>query len=638
MTSTSERTPWLSRALARLLDHRKRLDYLWLAAFAALPIVISAGIGVNRTIDDFAGYWDRLNWMGLVLLLPAAALGLRQTARLIAPVSPKELPPSPPPVIGLVQTDAGRRAAYAGLRRAILAPGVFLVALLATLAIHAVDMAQLGGIYLSPASHVCRPDELPDAATDGTCARDLGQRGAVRWLAVRFAGVDLEAERDWSLAYLSADAHVSKWLNLGLTLSAYAVQFALVFLGILFIIIIVRHNLFFLSRIYQRRRVEPGDEPSYIHIDLDDEEKCFGFRSANDAFNVQVLVLAIAAIFILWTRFANVGSNTGLFPDAGQWIAVFSWLVALVVVSLPILVKLLPRLPLRGAGKAPASLVGYLREFLSDDNWALGEDTPRDEIDAVSARFAENAFWPTGNNRAWQLYFLAFWVFFVALVPDPRAVVALPAWSKPAAWALSGVLAWGATWLLFRFLRAMLFYVDKRLVDPPELPIGDGSDRRRRKLPIGVFISYRRAETAPYAGRLFDSLARVIDRDRLFMDFDKIRGGTDFLEAINKAIASARAMIVVIGPQWLSIALEEGPPRIQDPNDPVHQEVALALAREIHVFPVLVGGTAMPSEDDLPDGLKTLATWNACEITDSRWDYDVGRLVEDLAAISHDPR
>jgi hypothetical protein len=61
---------------------------------------------------------------------------------------------------------------------------------------------------------------------------------------------------------------------------------------------------------------------------------------------------------------------------------------------------------------------------------------------------------------------------------------------------------------------------------------------------------------------------------------------------------------------WLTIALRNGHPRIQDPSDFVHQELAFGLPRGIRIFPVLVGGAMMPSEADLPDGLKRLAVYN----------------------------
>jgi hypothetical protein len=41
---------------------------------------------------------------------------------------------------------------------------------------------------------------------------------------------------------------------------------------------------------------------------------------------------------------------------------------------------------------------------------------------------------------------------------------------------------------------------------------------------------------------------------------------------------------------------------------------------------VLVGGAALPSAEELPEDLQGLLRRNACELSDSRWDYDVQQL------------
>jgi len=643
-----QRSPWLSRALVRMLDERKSLDYLWLATFAALPIALAWWIGViSTTGDEFVGYGDRPNWTLLVAILPVAAFAMRWVVRRIGPVSSRELPASVPPVVGLIKTDAGKQQAYAAFRKVLLAPSNLAVALVITFLINAIDVAQLAGIYLSGVSQVCTQSVARDSLGDiydpeaaGLCAQELPKLDETPRLRIPISAMCCEVERDWSVAYLSQAASApGKWPNLALNVSAYSVQFAVVFIGVLASILVFRHNMFFLGRIYQRRRVPAGEEHLYIHIDIDDKEKCFGFRAANDAFNVQVLMLAVAGVFVLTTRFANAGADpegalTGLFPDVGQLLAVLTLVASLAIASLPMLVKLLPRIQMGGAERVPASLVYYLREFLADDDWASGDDTPREEIDAVAAQFAENAFWPTGNNRAKQIYFLSFWVLLIALVPDPRAIApALPPWAMLAGWAVAAILAWGATVGLFRFVQTMLAYIDDRLVESPAHSTGDGARQRRRKIPIGVFISYRRDETAAYTGRLYDTISEHVGKDRVFMDLDKIPGGVDFVVAMKRAIDSAQAMIVVIGPRWLTIALRNGRPRIQDPSDFVHQELALGLQRGIRIFPVLVGGATMPLEAYLPDGLKRLAVYNAIDITDSRWNHDVGRLIDDLSMV-----
>jgi hypothetical protein len=48
----------------------------------------------------------------------------------------------------------------------------------------------------------------------------------------------------------------------------------------------------------------------------------------------------------------------------------------------------------------------------------------------------------------------------------------------------------------------------------------------------GIFISYRRQETAASAGRLYDHLSERFGEDLVFMDIDSIAIGTDFAEIL----------------------------------------------------------------------------------------------------------
>ena len=55
-------------------------------------------------------------------------------------------------------------------------------------------------------------------------------------------------------------------------------------------------------------------------------------------------------------------------------------------------------------------------------------------------------------------------------------------------------------------------------------------------VPAGIFLSYRRDDSAGFAGRLYDRLASRYGPDRLFMDVDTIRPGHDFAEDIVSAL------------------------------------------------------------------------------------------------------
>jgi len=145
-----------------------------------------------------------------------------------------------------------------------------------------------------------------------------------------------------------------------------------------------------------------------------------------------------------------------------------------------------------------------------------------------------------------------------------------------------------------------------------------------------IFVSYRRDDAAGFAGRLEDELERRFGNVDVFRDVDDIVSGEDFVERLDRALRSCRVFIAVIGKSWLTARNADGARRLDDPNDFVRQEIGAALGRDVRVIPVLVDGARMPVEADLPDDLKSLARRQAHELTDSRWDYDAGRLADSI--------
>ncbi len=152
---------------------------------------------------------------------------------------------------------------------------------------------------------------------------------------------------------------------------------------------------------------------------------------------------------------------------------------------------------------------------------------------------------------------------------------------------------------------------------------------KRPPAPAGVFITYRREDASGFAGRLHESLTKHFGPDRIFRDINSIEVGADFGEAIDGSLGSCAALVVVIGREWL-VDLK-GRRRLDNPKDWVRLEIAAAIERNgVMVIPVLVEGVGMPSADDLPEPLKPLTRYNALELSDSRWDFDVARLVKRL--------
>jgi hypothetical protein len=141
-----------------------------------------------------------------------------------------------------------------------------------------------------------------------------------------------------------------------------------------------------------------------------------------------------------------------------------------------------------------------------------------------------------------------------------------------------------------------------------------------------IFISYRRSDSAGYAGRLYDYLKNYFGSGRIFFDVDTIQAGVNFEQKINTELDNSDAVLVLIGNQWLDCKGKAGNRRLDDPHDYVRLEVATALGKNIVVIPILLQGTQMPSGNVLPDTLYDLSRRNAIRLNDDHWNSDCNLL------------
>lgn len=149
-----------------------------------------------------------------------------------------------------------------------------------------------------------------------------------------------------------------------------------------------------------------------------------------------------------------------------------------------------------------------------------------------------------------------------------------------------------------------------------------------------IFLSYRRADSITITGRIYDHLVRAFGEDQVFKDVDDIPLGVDFRNVLQGAVGGCDVVLVIIGPEWLTLRNKRGQPRIMDPDDFVHVEVAAGLARrDVLVVPVLINGTTMPSPADLPPALTELAYRNAAIMRDDPdFARDIQKLIEHITA------
>jgi hypothetical protein len=142
-----------------------------------------------------------------------------------------------------------------------------------------------------------------------------------------------------------------------------------------------------------------------------------------------------------------------------------------------------------------------------------------------------------------------------------------------------------------------------------------------------IFINYRREDSSPYAGRLYDFLRQTFPDKKVFIDVDTIDPGEDFVEAIDTTLTKSRVVIAVIGPNWGEVTDNVGMRRLDNPDDYVVRELVTALESSIHIIPVLVGGAEMPRQELLPQRLQLLARRNPINISDTNYLSDVNKLV-----------
>ena len=153
-----------------------------------------------------------------------------------------------------------------------------------------------------------------------------------------------------------------------------------------------------------------------------------------------------------------------------------------------------------------------------------------------------------------------------------------------------------------------------------------------------VFISYRRKDTAAYAGWLYERMVARFGENNIFMDLE-MPPGIDFHERITEVVSGCVVLLIMIGPGWAEATEEDGTRRLDNPGDFVRLEIETGLARpEVTPIPVLVGGARMPKREDLPPQIQAIARRNAIELSDGRWSYDVGRLADALAHLLPDAK
>src|SRR5208282_4480731 len=107
--------------------------------------------------------------------------------------------------------------------------------------------------------------------------------------------------------------------------------------------------------------------------------------------------------------------------------------------------------------------------------------------------------------------------------------------------------------------------------------------------------------------------------------------GVNFKNFLVDQIALSSIMLVLIGPDWLSMKDERGHRRIDNVNDFVRIEIEAAFQHGIPVVPLFIDQTSFPKPEELPESLRTLAIRNGVVLRlDANYLHDLSRLITQL--------
>jgi hypothetical protein len=151
-----------------------------------------------------------------------------------------------------------------------------------------------------------------------------------------------------------------------------------------------------------------------------------------------------------------------------------------------------------------------------------------------------------------------------------------------------------------------------------------------------VFVNYRGKDSHSYGAMLYNVLAYWFGADQVFLDAESIPAGADYVTELLQRVRSARVVLAVIGPRWLTDTDHTDPARcrqIDDPADWIRRELVEAFTHGVKVIPVLVDNAVVPTEAELPADIAALSRCQARPLRRRESSTDLARIADDLAAL-----
>lgn len=148
-----------------------------------------------------------------------------------------------------------------------------------------------------------------------------------------------------------------------------------------------------------------------------------------------------------------------------------------------------------------------------------------------------------------------------------------------------------------------------------------------------VFVNYRTGDGEQVAATIERELSYRFGNEVAFRDSESIPAGHPYPEALLNGLRGSSALLVVIGPRWLTAPDRHQPGRraLDNEDDWVRREIVEAFAADKPVLPVVVGpGTAHLEPEQLPEPLVRLAFLHALPYDSRRASSDLARIGDAL--------
>ena len=152
-------------------------------------------------------------------------------------------------------------------------------------------------------------------------------------------------------------------------------------------------------------------------------------------------------------------------------------------------------------------------------------------------------------------------------------------------------------------------------------------------MPLKIFISYRRSDSANPVLGIHQWLLREFGAGLLFMDVDSIPLGAKFSKVLRDAVGNCDVLLAIIGREWTDVRDDDGRRRLDDPDDYVRIEISTALRRGIPMIPILVDDAEMPKAAQLPKLLRALVDYQGLPVRHVTFRSDMDALVRGIKAL-----